>query len=297
MYSRVIYGETIMSRLGRRFSFRLGLFAAALFVALGLAGTMASSPAQAQTATEGAAAGTAGDISELRGEIEALRREQAAIRQRLDVIIQLLRGRGQRGGSAAATTELPGEVVLSAAGAAVLGDADAKVAILEFSDYQCPFCGRHSQATLPQLVKDYVATGKIKYVLRDFPIESIHPAAFEAAVAARCAGEQGKYMEMHDRFFAMRNSLPAKDWTGHARAVGLDMDAFGACMDSKRFEAAVRADMAEAAKIGLRGTPTFFVGVVSEDGESVTATRVIRGAQPYAAFKQVLDALLAQAAG
>ena len=286
-----------MSRLGRRFSFWPGLFGAALFVALGMAGTMASGPAQAQTANQGAGAETAGEISDLRGEIEALRREQAAIRQRLDVIIQLLRGQGQRGGRAAATTELPDEVVLSAAGAAVLGSADAKVAILEFSDYQCPFCARHTQATLPRLVKDYVATGKVKYVLRDFPIESIHPAAFEAAVAARCAGAQDKYMEMHDRFFTLRNSLPAKDWTGHAQAVGLDMDAFGACMASRRFEAVVRADMAEASRIGLRGTPTFFVGVVSEDGESVKATRVIRGAQPYAAFKKVLDALLAAQTG
>jgi protein-disulfide isomerase len=107
-------------------------------------------------------------------------------------------------------------VVLSVDGAPSMGNGDAKVTLIEFSDYQCSFCGRHFSQTLPRLMTEYVKTGKVKYVLRDFPLEPIHPLAFKAAEAARCASDQGKYWEMHDRLFSNQQALGPKDLPRHA---------------------------------------------------------------------------------
>ena len=107
-------------------------------------------------------------------------------------------------------------------GAPSRGKADARVTIVEFTDYQCPFCSRYVRETYPQLDKEYVQTGKVKYVLRDLPLEAIHPLAMKAAEAAHCAGEQGKYWEMHDRLFANQTELARTDLAKHAQALGLD---------------------------------------------------------------------------
>jgi protein-disulfide isomerase len=98
-------------------------------------------------------------------------------------------------------------VVLNLKGDPFKGEKNAKVTLVEFSDYQCPFCARHVRATLPPLESEYIATGKIKYVFRNFPIASIHPLAFKAHEAANCSGEQDKYWEMHDRLFANSKAL------------------------------------------------------------------------------------------
>ena len=111
-------------------------------------------------------------------------------------------------------------------------------------------------------------------------------------MAADCAGEQGKYWEMHDRFFANQRAL--EPWSGHAEAIGLDVDAFTACLDSDKFAEAVRRDMAEAAKAGATGTPSFVLGVTdAADPSKVTGLTFIRGAQPFTAFKGQIDAALA----
>ena len=146
---------------------------------------------------------------------------------------------------------------------------------------------------MAKLIKEYVDTGKVKYVFRDFPLISIHPEAFKAAVAARCAGDQGKYKEMHDQFFAKQATLRRADWNAHANAVGLNIGDFEACMESKRQEAAVRKDMEEGAEAGVRGTPTFFIGTLDADGKTMRAGSVVTGAQPYRVFKRALDSLLA----
>ena len=228
----------------------------------------------------------AATMTKLSTEIEGLKLGQAAMLQELASISRTLQGGSRRQGPRR-------NVVLRATGAAVLGDAQARVAIIEFSDYQCPFCLRYFRTTMPKLYKDYIATGKIKYVLRDFPLTSIHPEAFNAAVAARCAGDQGKYKEMHDRFFAKQASLRQADWNAHAKAVGLDLGDFEACMESKRHEAAVKKDMEEGVEAGVRGTPTFFIGPLDADGTTMRVGNVVTGAQPYRVFKRALDNLLA----
>ncbi|HEV2386832.1 MAG TPA: thioredoxin domain-containing protein [Candidatus Acidoferrales bacterium] len=180
------------------------------------------------------------------------------------------------------------------AGDAAMGSSDAKVTLVEFSDYQCPFCGRNFQATFPQILKNYVDTGKVRYVLHDFPLTQLHPNAFNAAVAARCAGEQGKYWQMHDALFSHQTALDAKNLPDYAKQVGLDADKFQACLANGAEANNVRADMAAGNKLGVTGTPGFFLGPTDpKDPSILKATKMISGAQPYAVFQQAIDALLA----
>lgn len=146
--------------------------------------------------------------------------------------------------------------------------------------------------TLPQIERDYVKTGKVKYVFRDFPIESIHKQAFKAHEAANCAREQGKYWEMHERLFANQRALGVKDLTRYAGALGLDVPTFERCLSSGKHAAEIRKDIADGAKAGVRGTPTFLLGLTEPDDSKVKAVRIIRGAQPYTRFKQAIDQLL-----
>lgn len=126
----------------------------------------------------------------------------------------------------------------------------------------------------------------------DFPLESIHKSAFKLAEAARCAGEQGKYWEMHDRLFDHQKALKLEDLPLHAQAVGLDPEAFQQCLDSGKYSSEIRRDMAEGGRAGVRGAPTFLLGF-NESGGKVKAVKIIRGAQPYANFKEAIESLLA----
>lgn len=162
------------------------------------------------------------------------------------------------------------------------GDADAPVTIIEFSDFQCPFCGKFFKETLPQLRKDYIETGKAKLVFRDFPLD-FHQFAQKAAEAAECAHEQGKFWEMHDMIFDHQDALAVDDLKGYAKQAGLDTTKFGDCLDSGKYESEVKKDLADGSNVGVSGTPAFFI-----NGMALT------GAQPYEAFKQIIDAELAK---
>jgi protein-disulfide isomerase len=155
------------------------------------------------------------------------------------------------------------------------GHKNTKVVLVEFSDYQCPFCARFFTGTFPQIEKDHIATGKIKYVLRDFPIESMHPDAFKAHEAANCAGEQGKYWEMHDRLFQNQNKLGAADLPKHAQAIEPKPAEFEQCLKSGRRGAEIRKDIADGQKAGVQGTPTFFLGIQDREGKTIKVLRTI----------------------
>jgi predicted DsbA family dithiol-disulfide isomerase len=128
--------------------------------------------------------------------------------------------------------------------------------------------------------------------VRDLPLEAIHKEAFKAAEASHCARDQGKYWEMYNRLFANQRQLGRDDLARHAQAVGLDMTAFQRCLDSGKHAETVRKDLAEAQRLGVTGTPTFFIGVAGPNDSEMKATKVV-GAQPYAAFKAAIDRLLA----
>jgi protein-disulfide isomerase len=242
----------------------------------------------------------ADDLRSISKDVEALKAGQAALQKDLQEIKSLLQGAqaapqqpaaASGRGSGAETVD----VTLSVADAPTKGAKDAKVTLVEFTDYQCPFCSRHFRQTWPQLEQEYVNTGKVKFVLRDMPLEAIHPQALNAAEAARCAGEQGKYWEMHDRLFANQSALARKDLSTYAQALGLDGGAFDKCVDTAKYKVEIRNDAIDATRAGGRGTPVFFLGLTEQHGTELKASRIIRGAQSYAVFKDAIDAILASA--
>ena len=182
---------------------------------------------------------------------------------------------------------------ISIANSPFLGQADAAVIVIEFTDYQCPFCKRFSKSTLPQIITEYIDTGKVKYVLREFPLKSIHPSADKLAQAALCAGDQGKYWEMHDSFFKGTTRPNPRDLSKEITALKLDAKTFNACMDSDKYAKKIATDISDGAKLGVRGTPSFFIGKPKKgDSSTVHATKMLRGAQGFPAFKKVIDELL-----
>jgi len=226
------------------------------------------------------------ELQTLRRELEALKEGQARIEKQLQEIKNLLNAI-----LASRPTE-PREVMLSMDGAPWKGVETAQVVLVEFSDYQCPFCARHVRETLPQLERDYIQTGKVRYVVRDFPLP-IHQQAFKAAEAARCAADQGKFWEMRAQLFQNQGALGIETITQYAQTLGLDLSKFQQCMQEERHAKAIRRDLEEGRQAGVRGTPTFFLGSLEPDGTRVKVQRVIVGAQPYAAFKEAIESLLA----
>jgi protein-disulfide isomerase len=171
------------------------------------------------------------------------------------------------------------------------GDSGAAVAIVEYADFECPYCGQYEHDIYPQISKDYIQTGKVKYFFRDLPLP-MHPRAMGAARAARCAGEQGKFWEMHDSLFAKQNAIRDVDMPGRAQELGLDAAKFSECLSSDRYTDEIKASAVEAQKMGIGGTPTFFVGKVDSNGQ-VTNLKMIIGARPYDAFKSAIEDSLA----
>ena len=172
----------------------------------------------------------------------------------------------------------------------MLGSADAKVLIIEFGDYQCPSCRMFWHDVEPRLKKEYIDTGKAKLVFRDFPIVQIHPEALLASMAVDCAGEQNKYWEYHDKVFREQYNkgddlvrFKAADLKKWAKDTKLDQAKFDQCLDSEKYKSEVLKDKADGDAVSVQGTPTFFIN-----------GRVIGGAQPYPAFKTLIDDLLKQ---
>ncbi len=186
----------------------------------------------------------------------------------------------------------PNSLGLLLDGAPSIGDANARVAVVEFGDYRCPYCGRHANQVLPEIVANYVNTGKIRYFFKDTPVEAIHPGAFKAAESALCAGEQESYWEMHDLLFKNQQALGITELAAQARALNLDVPKFQQCLDSDRYAAQIRKSLEEAVKAGARGTPTFIVAVWDPEKRGKTAVTTFSGFKPYSVFRQVLDQLL-----
>ena len=146
---------------------------------------------------------------------------------------------------------------------------------------------------MPKIDDEYIKSGKLQYVVRDLPLEAIHPNAFKAAEASHCAAEQGKYWEFHARLFADQRSLNRPDLTAHAQALGLNVAAFDQCVDSGTYATRIRKDIREAQSLGVRATPTFLVGIVANG--QLKSVRYIRGAVPFATMKSDIDDVLSAA--
>jgi protein-disulfide isomerase len=178
----------------------------------------------------------------------------------------------------AGTTEVK-RVTVSTDGDPSIGPQDAPVTIVEFSDYQCPFCASWYQQTFDQLMANY--PDQIRFVYRDLPLP-MHPEAVPAAEAAHCAGEQGAYWKFHDALFSGQYSLGRAAYDQYAADLGLDTAAFSACLDDHRYKDEITEDAADGTRLGLSGTPSFVIN-----------GRILIGALPFAEFKAIIDEELA----
>jgi protein-disulfide isomerase len=169
-----------------------------------------------------------------------------------------------------------------------IGRADAPVTLVEFADYQCPFCKKFHTDAYAELKKNYIDTGKVRFVSRDLPLE-FHPFAMKAAEAARCAGDQNKYWELRDALYS--NAAPPSEDVIKKAVENLSLDAkgFQACLDSDKYKADVQKDASDAAKLQISGTPTFVLAKTTKD--KLEGVRLV-GAQPFATFQAAIDGLL-----
>lgn len=218
-------------------------------------------------------------------EIKALKKEVQDLRKEVEEL------KVKSGERQPAPTQEP-EVVVSLNDDPVKGNSDAPVTIIEFSDYQCPFCGRFFKTTLPEIEREYIKSGKVKYVFRDFPLE-FHKQAPKASEAANCAGDQGKYWEMHDKLFENQSDLKLEKLKQYATEIGIDSKSFDTCLDSGKYAGEIEKDLEDGKRAGVSGTPSFFIGKSQKDKTEIVGKRVV-GARPYQAFKQVIDQLLSE---
>ena len=175
----------------------------------------------------------------------------------------------------------------------IRGDPNAPITIVEFSDFQCPFCARFHVQTLPLLLEEYIDSGKVNLVYRDFPIQSIHPNALAAAVAAECANEQGEYWEYHDTLFEKQSGWSRLDsnaaistFSQYATDVGLEQQQFDSCLSSGKYLEEVQGDLSDGRDYDITGTPGFFIG------NAEIGFVKINGAQPFDSFQRIIDAQL-----
>jgi protein-disulfide isomerase len=181
---------------------------------------------------------------------------------------------------------------VSLTGAIFDGDERAPVVLLQFSEFQCPYCAAFAQQTLPTLRERYIQTGQVRMAFRHFPLETIHAEAMKAAEGTACAVAAGKFWLLHDTLFSRRGALRVEDLGQIARRVGLDGPAFDACLDG-RMTAQVREDIGAGLELGVSSTPSFFLGRVRPDGQVVVARR-LAGALPLEVFTQEIDQLLSE---
>jgi protein-disulfide isomerase len=178
-----------------------------------------------------------------------------------------------------------------ASGGFELGSANAPLTLIEYTDYQCPFCRQFQTATYEEIKKNYIDTGKLRFVSRDFPLD-MHDNAPRAALAARCAAEQGKFWELREVMIVNANQLQLSNLQTYAADLNLDVDKFSACVTSEKYKADVAKDLAEGHAAGVSGTPTFVLGRMT-DG-SIDGVRIV-GALPYATFEAKVQSLITRA--
>ncbi|WP_426991522.1 DsbA family protein [Methylomonas sp. CM2] len=210
-------------------------------------------------------------MSEMRKEIGALKEKIATLEQKIS------EGKPK-------SSPIP----LAGSEAMTLGKADAGIAILEFSDYECPFCGKHYKNVLPKLRESYIDKGKVKYVMKDFPLD-FHAHAKKASLAARCAGEQKQYWAMHDAIFEARGQASDELIASVAQQYKLDESALKKCLDDPAQLTKVQNDIALGSRLGVNGTPAFLIGRIKD--KQLVDYRRFDGMQSFETFVAAIDSL------
>jgi protein-disulfide isomerase len=186
-------------------------------------------------------------------------------------------------------------IVFDIAGAPSRGEANAPLIVIEFSDFQCPFSARYTSETFPRIEQEYIKTGKIHYVFRDFPLENIHPLAHKLAESGQCASEQKLFWELRTQLFAMQSAATSEEAIADlAKPAGVNSAALQKCLHEGQHSKKVDQERTEAAADGVTGTPTFFLGRGDPTTGKVKVLKVIVGAQPFEDFKQAIDSVLSE---
>jgi protein-disulfide isomerase len=238
------------------------------------------------------AAQSAADYQALRKELDLMRERIAQMQKEIDAL--------KSAPPAAAVAAADGPIVpvtnvtFNLSKAPIKGGASARVAMVELSDFECPFCGRYARETAPQLMKQYVDSKRIAYAFLHLPVPT-HAFAFKAAEAAACAGDQGKFWEMHDVLFARQGSalapafLPSK-----GDALGIDKTAYTTCLSTSRHAPTIQADLAQIARFPRTGTPTFYIGSFDPATKMFKSAVRIVGSKSLGVFQQAIDEQLAR---
>ena len=243
-------------------------FAAALFCAAALAG---ATPAIAAPITQAQGDAILQELKQIRQLLE-----RPPVPQPVPQAVQ-------------APPPAPEKVTIKLGAEYSLGRADAPVTIIEYNDLQCPFCNRFYTGAFAEIKKNYVDTGKVRFINRDMPLVDLHPFAMQAAQASRCAGDQGKYWEVADNIITHQAGLSAQSIDQIAKDSGIDAVAYRTCMESGRHLEAIRESAAGASALGISGTPSFVIGSV--EGGTLTGQKLV-GAMPFATFEVVIKELL-----
>jgi protein-disulfide isomerase len=192
--------------------------------------------------------------------------------------------------SQAAQPDSHSRVKLDLTAAPVLGTRDAPVTLVEFTDYQCPFCQKFHSSAFQELKRNYIDTGRLRFYSRDLPLEALHPEAHRAAQAARCAGDQGAFWNIRDLMASHPAQLAMDNLIAYAAELGLNVATFRGCIAGQKYKELVQKDLTEAEKIGAGGTPAFVLGKSTPEG---VEGDLFVGAVPYVVFEQKLKQLLA----
>ena len=208
--------------------------------------------------------------------------------EQADQILEELRQIRQLLEKQAGAPAKPSLAKLHMEGAPMIGKKEAPITMVEFTDYQCPFCQRFHTQVYNLLKKDYIDTGKVRFYSRDLPLDQIHPNAMRAAQAARCAGEQGQFWSLREIMSSHPEALDLNSLIADATVVKINPDTFRTCVESGKYKDAVQGDLLEAMKIGADGTPAFVVGKSTADG---VEGELIVGAQPYNVFQEKFRSL------
>jgi protein-disulfide isomerase len=220
------------------------------------------------------------------GESGLTREQGDAILKELREIKQLLAKPQPQQAQAAPAN--PQNITVSAGAKYVLGKSDAPLTLVAFTDYQCPYCVRFETTIFPEIKKNFIDTGKVRFILRDLPLD-FHPFALKAAQSVHCAGDQGKYWEMKELVFKNQNKLDVDSLAGYAKSLALNGDDFQRCMADGKYVKEMGAEAKQANSLGITGTPTFVLG--KSAGDTVKG-QVIVGAQPFAVFEAAINGML-----
>ena len=217
-------------------------------------------------------------LSEVRQELKSLKEEVRGLKSQLS----------QKPPVQAKQAKL---AAISLEGSPILGSDKAKIGIIEFSDYQCPYCKRHYKQTFPEIDKNYIETGKVKYVMKQFPL-GFHAKAKGASIAALCMEniKPGAYWDAHKSIFDGDTKLNNVSYKALAKSLNVDLGKFQSCLDDPKTSEIIDEDMAAATAAGVTGTPAFIVGEIV--GGKLVNGRLVTGARPYNSFSQVLNELL-----